>query len=183
MPIDRELYLRAIGTLRAGPRGDIAWMIDPLVFALILPSFRPPVAYEAWSEDGRALVTRTTWRRDLDGDRQSRAPTASGGAPLPPTIEVADAVLDADVLDPLVATVVDAAVPGIARAREGGLDGTSYELALTLGSATAHFKWCSTPPRVWEPLGAFLRDFTRLADSVVRPRTNDQRSPRRPDGT
>lgn len=176
--LDRELDRRAMTVLRAGPRGQLDWCVDPLVFALVMPSFRPPTAYEAWrTRSGKLQVTRTRWRRDVDHIRLHQAGDgATHTDPPTPTIEIAEGMLESAEFERLFAALLDTAVPSIVNPRQRGLDGVTYELGVAVDAVAARYKWWSIPPAGWEPLATFLHEFTRLAESAVRPLTEPARA-------
>ena len=167
-----QLHALAIAQLRH-ERGDIlsAWG-SPVVLVVVQPSFRNPVAYEARRDRaGQVWAWRTRWRRDIDIARfpPSALQPASSTEPLTPTFEVAEGPLDGIELQLAVEALGAASVPAYPPRGAEGLDGTTFELALTEGAVWTRYRWWVSPPPGWEPLATFLHRFIELTDRAVHP--------------
>ena len=177
MPIPEEivtpgerLEALAIAELRQ-ERGDIlAGWCPPLVLVVIQPSFRLPVAYEAVrNRAGLLLGRRTVWRRDVDRERV-RASRAGANVPteaLVPTFEVAEGALDEALFQREVQALAAARIPGFPPVGEMGLDGVTFELALSAGWVWTRYRWWVSPPPGWEPLATFVQRFIELSERAV----------------
>jgi hypothetical protein len=125
-----------------------------------------------------AIVRRIVWRRDLDGDRSNPMRRLQRlGQPLRPSLEVADAIVDAAQLDVL----MDASPPlktptqTMLNPRSLTLDGERYTIEIDGGARRWLFEWVGVN-RDWTPtavddiaVATWARELRDFLDAVVTP--------------
>ena len=165
-----RLEARAIAELRHERADPGAAWEHSLALVVVEPAFHLPLAYEAFRDrGGRLRARRTIWRRDVDRERVSPFLMHVDLSPeeLVPTFEVAEGMLDEEEFQRAVAELAATRLPGYPPAGEMGLDGVTFELALTVGWVWTRYRWWHSPPREWEPLATFVRRFLALSERAV----------------
>ncbi|MCA9095540.1 MAG: hypothetical protein KDA68_18805 [Planctomycetaceae bacterium] len=140
----------------------------PVCQLLILPSFENPVSWDvvkvvSRKEDAQTRLHRSTWRMDVDC-RVMSSPIERLKNPRPylPTLETEWLFIDAAKLENVLSKLRSIRIPLLIAGTQGGLDGTSFELAVGEFSCNARIRWWCDMPKEWQELASVVAELDSL---------------------